>query len=74
MRILQVIILTLFVSSFAGTAINAAELDCNNPKGFHQKMVCKMKASSGSSDGEGYFKKMKNKIKNIGKKSTESEG
>ena len=59
-----------------------AERDCSNPKGFHQKMACKIQGASSSSEsslGEpkkergaigGFFKK----IKDFGGKNVGSEG
>ena len=85
MKLLKTITLTLCILSFAGTTINAAEIDCNNPKGFHQKMVCKMKGNSENSSDDasssleiteegGFFKKLKHKIKTFGGKNIGSEG
>ena len=86
MKRLNKLVLTLFLLSFALTSVNAAEVDCNNPKGFHQKMVCKMKSKLDKSNDVtssteekktiegGFFKKLKHKIKTFGGKNIGSEG
>jgi len=84
MKLLKTIILTSCILSFSATAINAADIDCNNPKGFHQKMVCKMGGGGiKSSDGSGVedvkkvpggVSKFFKKIKDFGGKNIGEEG
>ena len=85
MKLFKTITLALCILSFTGTTINAVETDCDNPKGFHQKMVCKIKGSGSSSDQVssteekktnegGFLKKIKHKIKTFGGENVGSEG
>jgi len=82
MKLLKTIILTSYILSFSATAINAADIDCNNPKGFHQKMVCKISGQNKTSDGSvvkvkkepGKIGKFFKKIKNFGGKNIGEEG
>ena len=42
MKTVKIILLLAIVSVFTSTPYNAAEArDCSNPKGFHQKLMCK---------------------------------
>ena len=47
MKILKIILLLTIVSFSSALIAKAAERDCSNPKGFHEKLMCAM---SGSSD------------------------
>jgi len=47
-KIVFILTITLFTSIFNNSAI--AETDCSNPKGFHQKMMCKYKGQSSDSN------------------------
>ena len=42
MKIIKIIILLTTISFFASVSTNAKEKDCSNPKGFHEKMMCKI--------------------------------
>tara|TARA_B110001454_G_C12395154_1_gene298484 strand:- start:61 stop:306 length:246 start_codon:yes stop_codon:yes gene_type:complete len=74
------IIIVLF--SLLNFNIAYAETDCSNPKGFHQKLVCKakgfdMKSSSDSENTSGVKKKVGgiwHKIKTFGGKNIGEEG
>jgi hypothetical protein len=77
MKLLKTIILTTCILSFSVTTINAAEIDCNNPKGFHQKMVCKMGGKGTKEDKNkvpGSVTSFFQKIKNFGGKNIGEEG
>ena len=68
MKTLRVIIFLAVVSLFTTSHFNAAEArDCSNPKGFHEKMMCKISGSSSSSEssekeksGDSFWQKIKN--------------
>tara|TARA_B100001013_G_scaffold260768_1_gene163585 strand:+ start:242 stop:472 length:231 start_codon:yes stop_codon:yes gene_type:complete len=76
MKTLKIIILLATISLFTSIPYDAAKArDCSDPKGFHEKMMCKISGDSVSSDKP--KKKGKNfweKIKNIGKKNTDGAG
>ena len=83
MKLFKTIILTSCILSFSATTINAADIDCNNPEGFHQKIVCKMSGKNKSSDGSmaldvkkepGGIGKFFKKIKDFGGKNIGQEG
>ena len=75
MKTVKIILLLAIVSVFTSTPYNAAEArDCSNPKGFHQKLMCKFAADSDDSVTTKEVKKKKKsgslwqKIKNLGGK------
>ena len=50
MKTIKTIMLLGAISLFTSIPYGAVEAgDCSNPKGFHEKMMCKLKGSSGSS-------------------------
>ena len=79
MKTIKIIILFTAVTLFTSVSYNAAEArDCSDPKGFHQKMMCKVTGNKDkiipdkpkkekSNYGENLWKKIKNfGGKNIG--------
>ena len=59
MKTVKIILLLAIVSVFTSTPYNAAEArDCSNPKGFHQKLMCKI---AGDSDDSVTTKEVKKK-------------
>ena len=80
MKIIKVITLLVAIpllSSITYTSANAR--DCSNPKGFHEKMMCKVTGNSVSSSTSEKPKKKKGgslweKIKNFGGKNIGEAG
>ena len=78
MKTTKIIILLATISLFTSVPYAAVEArDCSNPKGFHEKMMCKFSSSTSASEspektkenksGEGLWQKIKNfGGKNIG--------
>tara|TARA_B100000029_G_scaffold421416_1_gene427678 strand:+ start:139 stop:381 length:243 start_codon:yes stop_codon:yes gene_type:complete len=79
MKIISKITLLVTITLFSFTAVEAR--DCKNPKGFHEKLTCKLQGVSGdskttqtgdSSKGNG---ELFNKIKKLlGKKNNQVTG
>ena len=47
MKTIRIILLFTVISLFTSVPYGVAEArDCSNPKGFHQKMMCKLSGSS----------------------------
>lgn len=63
-KITGIAFLTLF-TLFLNTPANA-EIDCDNPKGFHQNLVCKIKSQD--------VKKKLEKLKKLGGENLGEEG
>ena len=83
MKTIKIIILFTAITVFTSVSYNAAEArDCSDPKGFHEKMMCKISSDSVSSDTSGKPKKKKSKsgesiwkkIKNFGGKNIGEAG
>ncbi len=80
MKTIKIIILLASISIFTSVPYNVAESrDCSNPKGFHEKMMCKLlPGDSVSSDTSDKPKKKSNgfwqKIKNFGGKNIGEAG
>ena len=50
MKTIKIILLLTTISIFTSVPYGVAKAeDCSNPKGFHAKMMCKLKGGSGSS-------------------------
>ena len=69
MKNIKIILLLGIITLFTSIPYGAAEArDCSNPKGFHEKMMCKVSGGSGNSVtttevkkvSNGFFKKLKN--------------
>ena len=80
MKSIKIIILFATISLFTSVPYNVAESrDCSNPKGFHEKLMCKVSGST-SSEPSTKTKKKKNgesfwqKIKNFGGKNVGEAG
>ena len=53
MRTIKIILLFTILSLFTPISYNLAEArDCSNPKGFHEKMMCKLSGGTGTSTKE----------------------
>jgi len=79
MKTIKIIILLATISLFTSVPYDAAEArDCSDPKGFHEKMMCKISGDSVSSDTSDKPKKKSNgfwqKIKNFGGKNIGEAG
>ena len=79
MKTIKIIILVATISLFTFVPYNAAEAkDCSDPKGFHEKLMCKFSSDSVSSDTSDKPKKKSNsiwqKIKNFGGKNIGEAG
>ena len=75
MKIIRIITLLITIPLLSSITYSSAMADCSNPKGFHEKMMCKLSSSS-STSGE---KKenpdsLWNKIKNFGGKNVGEAG
>ena len=63
---MKIIILLATISLFTSVPYDAVEArDCSNPKGFHEKLMCKM---SGDSVSSGTSDKPKKKVMVFGRK------
>ena len=47
MKIINKLLLLVTLTLFSSTIVEAR--DCNNPKGFHEKLTCKLQGFSGNS-------------------------
>ena len=73
MKTVRIILLLAIISLFTSIPYNATEArDCSNPKGFHQKLMCKVTGDSDESVTSNETKKKGDsfwqKIKNLGGK------
>ena len=67
MKTLKIVFLLGAISLFTSIPYGAVEArDCSNPKGFHEKMMCKLgsehfdpKKNPKKTDGESFFEKIK---------------
>ena len=68
-KTIKIIMLLATISLFTSVPYDAVEArDCSNPKGFHEKLVCKISGDSVSSvtsdkpkkEGNGFWQKIKN--------------
>ena len=69
MKTVKIILLLAIVSLFTSMSYTTAEAtDCSNPKGFHQKLMCKVTGDSDESvtsnetkkKGDSFWQKIKN--------------
>jgi len=69
MKTVKIILLLAIVSLFTSMTYNTTEArDCSNPKGFHQKLMCKVAGDSNESvtpkedkkKGDSFWQKIKN--------------
>ena len=73
MKTIKIIVLLATISLFTSVPYDAVEArDCSNPKGFHEKLMCKKLFEADNSDnpkkkGNSFWQKIKNfGGKNIG--------
>ena len=67
MKSVKIILLLAIISLFASVPYNATEArDCSNPKGFHQKLMCKVTGGKDTAVTSDDAESLKTKIEKKG--------